>query len=49
MAKTIILLAAFQEEYPGIRQEITAWLIENPGESPLRDFLFELLEESQPK
>lgn len=47
--KTVILLKTFHEQYPNIRQEISAWILDNPGESELKEFLFELLAETQPK
>lgn len=47
--KTIILLKAFHELYPNIREEIAAWILDNPGESELKEFLFELLERVKAK
>lgn len=47
--RTVILLKAFHEEYPNIRQEISTWILDNSGESELKDFMFELLAELQPK
>lgn len=47
MDKTIILLAAFHEKYPNIRADLTAFLVDYPGESELHDFLYELLTELQ--
>lgn len=47
--KTVILLKAFHEQYPNIRQEISAWILDNPGETELKEFMFELLAETQPK
>lgn len=47
--KTIILLKAFHTQYPNIREEIAAWILNNPGESVLKEFMFELLEEANAK
>lgn len=47
--KTVILLKTFHEQYPNIRREISAWILDNPGDSDLKEFLFELLAETQPK
>lgn len=47
--KTVIILAAFREKYPNIREEIIAWTFDNPGETELKDFLFEILSELAPK
>lgn len=47
--KTVILLKAFHEQYPNIRQEISAWILDNPGESDLKEFMFELLAELNPR
>lgn len=47
--KTIILLAAFHEKYPNIRKEISAFLVDFPEETELREFLFDLLTELQSK
>jgi hypothetical protein len=47
MPKTVILLAAFHEEYPGIGEDITKFMLDNSEESALREFLFEVLTEVQ--
>lgn len=47
--KTVILLQNFATTYPNLRMEITEWMLTNPGESELKDFLFELLAELQRK
>lgn len=47
MPKTVILLAAFHTEYPGIGEDITRYMLENDGESALREFLWEVMHEVQ--
>lgn len=46
--KVMILLAEFHNQFPKIREEISAWILDNPGESQLKEFLFNVLNESQP-
>lgn len=46
--KVMILLAEFHKQFPNIREEISAWILDNPGESQLKDLLFNVLAETKP-
>lgn len=47
--KVIIILGEFHKQFPNIREEISAWILDNPGESQLKDFLFNILAETKTK
>ena len=47
--KSVILLKAFYAQYPNIRKEIAQFMLDHPGESVLKEFLWEIMNETQGK
>lgn len=43
--KNIIVLSSINKTYPDLREGIAAYILDNPAECDLKEFLFEVLEE----